>query len=187
MISAEYLPSNLNVKADWEPKYGDNVRMVTITRDVSENQENIRPTWSRLACIKTLPSTTIIHRTEEGSNYHHNKCSASELEQSSQLCFPSTFSFLSQILNKVMKNQVNQVIVVTLVCQTQLWYPQLLKMSIVNQALLPQKKQSLTESAGEEPSINWRNVFQDNDMESPQEQLLCERKIKQSCEYEVLF
>ena len=95
-----------------------------------------------------------MRRMEEGRSYHYKKCSASELEQSSQLCFLSTLSLLSQILNKVMKEQVNQVIVVIAACQAQLWYPQLIKMSIVNPVLLPQKKQSLTESTGEEPSIN---------------------------------
>ena len=71
-----------------------------------------------------------------------------ELEKRSQLCFHSILSSKSNLL----KEQVNQAIVVTSVWETQPWFPQLFHMSIYYNLAFTQK-QSHTESTGEETSL----------------------------------
>lgn len=96
--------------------------METITRKVSENHKNVISTQGRLVCVKTLLSTNyhyICHGRQNQQPY--GKCNALELEQKFQYA-SSLFALLSQLLIKVLNDQVNQVIFVTPVWQTQPQY-----------------------------------------------------------------
>ena len=65
----------------------------TNTRKIYENHKNIKKNKSRLVCYsKTLPSTIVIYKMEDGSQQYCGKRIVPELEQKSQLYFLSTLS-----------------------------------------------------------------------------------------------
>lgn len=80
-------------------------------------QKNIIPTQNRLVSLTNFPSTTIIYSIEGESN----SCKISAMHQNwyKSLNYASpSLDLLSQVLIKVLKDQVNQVIFVTLTWQT---------------------------------------------------------------------
>ena len=89
-MSAEYLPSALNVHVYWESR---NVKDNSEWKlDVSVFQEittQMGQTNSGSVCIQTLPPTSSIHCMETRPGQYSNRCIPAFLGQGVQFCFSS--------------------------------------------------------------------------------------------------
>ena len=89
---------------------------------------------------------------ETQSEQYSNKCNTTGLEQKSQLCL-SPFCMINQILHKVIREEIDQLIIVTPSWQTQPWYAQLLHLFMDNSLLLAQDNNLLQNPLGQKHSL----------------------------------
>ena len=87
-------------------------------------------------CIKGIPSNTILPVVERRSTQPSNRCIPTELETSgATVCF-SLFSMIEKVLLKAKTEEVD-VILITPSWPAQLWYSQVVELSVTEPLLLP--------------------------------------------------
>ena len=129
-MSAEYLPSALNVHVYWESR---NVKDNSEWKlDVSVFQEittQMGQTNSGSVCIQTLPPTSSIHCMETRPGSIAADVFQHPWDREYSFAF-SPFSLISRVLRKILQENIDHLILVTLIWQTRTRYAQLLKMSV---------------------------------------------------------
>ena len=136
-ITAEYLPSSLNVIADWESRH---------VEDPSDWK--LDPIIFQKICLKLgnpsidLFASRLCHQIPQYMAWkpdpHSLKTDAMSQTWSQALpyAFPP-FSLIMKVLRKVEEEKVERLMLITPTWHTQVWYPVLLQMSIMNPVLLP--------------------------------------------------
>ena len=153
-LTVEYVPSKLNVMADWESRN---------TWDSSEWKLN--PAIFQKICLVLgkpqidLFASRVSHQLPRYMSRKKDPCSVAQnaLQQNWSHMFPYAFppfNLIGQTLQKVKKHSINMIII-TPVWAAQPWYPQILEMTIHNPILLPQMLQLLSNPQGEtHPLLN---------------------------------
>ena len=149
-ITGEYLPSPLNVEADWE------------SRNVQDNSEwKLSPkVFQRICQMREVPVIDLFasRLSNQVKNYMAWKLdpfsiATDALQQNWSVhrclyAFPP-FSLILRILRKVDQEKVEKLILVTPDWQTQVWYPRVMEMSIANPILLPKLDKLLINPSGQ--------------------------------------
>ena len=143
-ISAEYLPSCLNVEADWQSRN---------TRDSSE-WKLFPQIFHQICQMKGTPeidlfASRLSHQLPKYFAWRPNPYSqGTDAMQhswgSKYLYAVPPFSMINKALNKVKQDKVGEMLLVAPTCQSQTWYQILLRMSIEKPILLPQYQYLLT-------------------------------------------
>ena len=132
-ITAEYLPSRLNVKADWES------RNVTKSFDCKLLQK----VFLKITKVLGTPSIDLFasRLCHQLLQYMAWKPVLQQIQYSrtgTNVCFPfPPSSLIGRVINKALRENVEAMILVTLTCQTQPWYTLLLRISVQRSLLLP--------------------------------------------------
>ena len=139
-ITAEYLPGNLNCKADWESRH---------QKDSSERK--LCPLIFSKICqiLGKRPEINLFasRLSDQLPSYYSwkpdpNSLGTDALQQNwyhkESICIPS-ICLDSQSTEKSRGGEVPSLIIVTPTCQTQSWYPELLLLSVRNPIILPLK------------------------------------------------
>lgn len=137
IISAEYIPSCLNVEADQRSRN---------PRDSSE-WKLLSQIFHQIFLTKGTPeiesfASHLSHQLPELLVYRSGPCS----QGTDAMKYPWTnqyfsaflyFSMINKVLNKIKQKQVEKMLFVTLTWQSQTWYPILLNMLIEKPVYLP--------------------------------------------------
>jgi len=146
-ITLEYLPSHLNIEADWE------------SRNCQDSSEwKLAPRVFRGMCQKLgqpeidLFASRLSHQLPAYMAWKPDPGSKATdaFSQSWHRLFPYAFPpfcLIGRVLTKV-RNEKCTLMLVAPVWQTQHWYPLLLEMSIRNPVLLPQHRDLLKDPSG---------------------------------------
>ena len=158
-ITAEYLPSRLNVRADWES------RNATDSSDWKLHQK------VDLKITKLLGTTTVdlfasrlCHQLPQHKAWKPdlNSFVTDAMQQDWNKMFGFAFplfSLIGRVINKVLRENVEAMILVTPTWQTQAWYTLLLRMSIQRPLLLPAPPNLLLNTLGEKhPLVKTRSL-----------------------------
>ena len=95
MLTAEYLPGRLNVRADrlGFQKFPRLKRMATISKSIPKNLCKVGIPRVGSFCIKSMPSDTILPVVESRSTQPSNRCIPTKLETSGvTVCFSPFFN-----------------------------------------------------------------------------------------------
>ena len=147
-ISAEYLPSILNVIADQESRIYHSTEWKLLPKVFA----TICKKWGTPSL--DLFASRVCHQIPAYVAWKPDPYSqgtdAFQQDWSNQVlhAFPP-FRLLNRVLNKVRQDQVSNMILVSPTWHTQPWYPELLEMSMGNPILLPHTPLLLENSAGE--------------------------------------
>ena len=158
-ITAEYLPSKLNIRADWESRN---------CRDMSDWKLDWR-IFQKITRVRGFPeidlfASRLCHQLPQYISWKPDPISigtdAFQQPWNQKLCYAfPPFSLITRVLNKVSQEKVTEMLVVTPTWKTQPWYPRLLEMYIQHPLLLPTKKNLLKISQGENhPLIKNRSL-----------------------------
>ena len=129
-MSVEYLPSALNVYADWESRNAKTNSEWKL--DVSVFQELVTHMGQLTVDLFT---SRLCHQLLH------------PWDRECDFAFPP-FSLISRVQRKILEEKIDHLIIVTPTWQTQPWYAQLLKMSVQPPFLLPQIRNLLTNPQG---------------------------------------
>ena len=133
-ITGEYLPSSMNVEADWQ------------SRNSGDHLEWKFPPqiFQRICQIKGRPEIDLFapRLSAQLPRYipwkpdpyrlvaiHVHGCNAANLVESVPLCFP-IFLMKKKVLRKISQDQVQRMLIVVPTWQSQVWYPTLLRTAI---------------------------------------------------------
>ena len=179
--TAKYLPSPLNVQADWQ------------SRNVGDSSDwKLNPTVFRNICKilgqpdMNLFASRLCHQLQNYISWKPDPFSqgTDALQMSWSHQFPYAFPpfcLISKTLAKVVQDKVHVMILISPTWQTQPWYSQLLHLSIGNPVLLPHNNSILKTQATRH--IHWfnravsgwrRGRFQAN--------LVCIRNFRKGCQ-----
>ena len=146
-MSAEYLPSALNVHADWESQNAKNNSDWKL--DVSVFQEIVthmgQPSLDLFA--SRLCHQLLRYRAWKSDPGSIATDALHRWDREYSFAFPS-FSLISRVLKKILQEKIDHLVIVTPTWQTQPWYAQFLKMSAQPPFLLPQIRNLLTNPQG---------------------------------------
>ena len=103
---------------------------------------------NRSICLQSLPSTSHLYGSETRSSESGNRRSLTEMEKpETSICFPS-FSLIGRILLRVREEGLTMILV-TPNWPAQLWFSQILDLSITETLLLPQCQRLLAVPKGQ--------------------------------------
>ena len=131
-ITAEYLPSSLNIQADWQPKnhkYSSDWKLNL--KNIFSDCENQRNTSNRPILILIEPSVTKIHVLASGPRQLCSRFPSALLWKPLQSCI---------VLNRkgtCQSKAQSLLIITTPTWQTQPWYTKLFPMSVQHPIILP--------------------------------------------------
>ena len=152
-MSAEYLPSALNVHADWESQNAkDNSDWkldISVFQEIATHMGQPTQDLFTSRLCHQLPRY-IASKPDLGSIATDAFLHPWDREYS--FAFPP-FSLISWVLRKNLQEKVDYLIIVTPTWQTQPLYAQLLKMSVQPPFLLPQIRNLLTNPQGKNHSL----------------------------------
>ena len=146
-LDVEYIPSKLNVEADWESRNW-----------VDSSEWMLNPQVFQQICLRwgypnmDLFASRVSHQLPDYMSWKPDPGSkgTDALYHSWAGLFPYAFppfSLIGRVLNKVMKHNI-RLILVTPVWVTQTWYPQLLDMIIQEPLMLPNRLNVLRNPQG---------------------------------------
>lgn len=148
-ITAEYLPGSLNIKADWESRHTEDLAEWKLCPSIF-NQISLRvgvPTIDLFA--SRLSHQVPMYYSWKADPYSigidafcHN------WDQKCLYAFPP-FALIHRVLQKVEREHVPLLILITPTWQSQTWYPELLRLSVGNPFLLPLCQDLLKNPKGE--------------------------------------
>ena len=130
------------------------IRLETSSERLFENNQTLKNPISRSVCLQAVSPASTIYDMEAISKQFCNRCNAAGLQHNVCFCIPP-FSFIIWVINKVLRENVEAMILVTSTWQTQPWHTLLLRMSIQCPLLLPARRGKLQENLG-----NGRNFKQ---------------------------
>ena len=91
-ITAEYIPSHLNVEADWESRNKVHKRVKTGPRNISSNNIDIGHPRHRFVRFQVVTTTPSLHGLETRSRQQRNRCNATDLEEPVSICLSTRFN-----------------------------------------------------------------------------------------------
>jgi len=147
-ITTEYLPSKLNVVADFESR-----------RRMGSSEWKLCPdVFSRVCQLMGEPQIDLFasrlnHQLPQYIAWRPDPYSqgTDAMQQTWTKRFPYAFPpfcLISRVLQKVLQEKVEKILIVTPTWHTQPWYPQLLQMSIARPLLLPNRSNLLKDPLG---------------------------------------
>ena len=123
-------------------------QMATISKSIPKNLCKVGIPRVGSFCIKSMPSDTILPVVESRSTQLSNRYIPTKLETSgATVCF-SPFFMIGKVLLKVKTEKVD-VILITPSWPAQLWYSQVLELSVTEPLLLPQLSNILVNPPGQ--------------------------------------
>ena len=158
-VTAEYLPSSLNIQADWQSRNH---------RDSSDWKLNPK-IFSQIVKIRGIPQIDLFasrlnHQLPKYMSWHPDpgSCAVDSLQHSWRnlygYAFPP-FCLIGKVLAKVRKDQ-SLLFIVTPAWQTQPWYAALLAMSVQHPIILPNLTTLLQGSQGGKHPLQAGNQLQ---------------------------
>ena len=134
---SEYFPSSMNVEADWQSRNLKDHSEWELLPQVFQTICHIKGKLeidlfaSRLSAQVTQYIAWKPDPYSQGTDTMQQICSNQYL-----YAFPP-FSMINKILKKIAQDQVKRTLIVASTCQSQVWYPTLLRMSLEKPLLLP--------------------------------------------------
>ena len=136
-ITTEYLPSKLNVAAEWESRNSLYSSEWMLSHQIFQKVCQIRG-FPEIDLFASRLSHQIPTYVAWKPDPHSHATDAFQQNWSHKLlyAFPP-FCMIPKVLNKTLKEQVPKLILITPAWTTQVWYPKILNMSIKSPILLP--------------------------------------------------
>ena len=141
------------------------IRLETSSESLSENNQTFRITGSRYICLQAVSPTSPIYGMEARSKQFCSGCNQQDWNKMFGFAFPP-FSLIGQVINKVLRENVEAMILVTPTWQTQLWYTLLLRMSIQRPLHFTSPPKPITKSHGRKTSFCENQVNKFSGMEN---------------------
>ena len=158
-ITAEYLPSRLNVRADWESSNVKNSSNCKLPHKIYLKITKLLGTPT-----VDLPASRLCHQLLQYMAWKPQPKSfatdAMQHDWNKMLCFAFLpFSLIGRVINKVRRENVEAMILVTPTWQTQPWYTLLLRIPIHRPLLLAALPDLLLNPLGEKhPLVKTRSL-----------------------------
>ena len=148
-ITAEYLPSELNLTADWESRNILDSSEWMLSHQIFQKVCQIRG-FPEIDLFASRLSHQIPTYVAWKPDPHSHATDAFQQNWSHKLlyAFPQ-FCMIPKVLNKTLKEKVPKLILITPAWTTQVWYPRILNMSIKSPVLLPWRKDLMKNLKGE--------------------------------------
>ena len=148
-ITAEYLPSRLNVRADWEPRNAtDSSDWKLHQRVYLKIAKPLETPTADLFASRSCHQVPQYIAWEPDQNGFATNAMQQDWNKMFRFAFPP-FSLIGRVINKVLQENVEAMILVALTWQTQPCYTLLLRMSIQLPLLLPALPNLLLNRLGE--------------------------------------
>ena len=148
-ITAEYLPSRLNVRADWEPRNAtDSSDWKLHQRVYLKIAKPLETPTADLFASRSCHQVPQYIAWEPDQNGFATNAMQQDWNKMFRFAFPP-FSLIGRVINKVLQENVEAMILVALTWQTQPCYTLLLRMSIQRPLLIPALPNLLLNCPGE--------------------------------------
>ena len=157
-ITAEYLPLRLNVRANWESRNATD----------SSNRKLHQKVYLKVTELLGTPAVDLFasrlcHQLPQymawkpDPNSFVTDVMQQDWNKMFGFAFPP-FSLIGRVINKVLRENVEAMILLTPTCQTQSWYTLVLKISIQRPLLLPALPNLLLNPLGEKHLVKTRSL-----------------------------
>ena len=142
-ITAEYLPSELNLTADWESRNILDSSEWMLSHQIFQKVCQIRG-FPEIDLFASRLSHQIPTYVAWKPDPHSHATDAFQQNWAHKFlyAFPP-FCMIPKVLNKTLKEKVPKLVLITPAWSTQVWYPKILNMSIKSPILLPRRKDIL--------------------------------------------
>ena len=123
------------------------IRVETFSKNVSKNLQYERNTQNRLVCLQSVPPDPKLCIMATRPSQSRDGRNDTGLEKQVPLCIPP-FSMITRVLNKVLRDKVQKMILITPAWPSQPWYPEALRLSIEKPVLITYQKDLLMGPTG---------------------------------------
>ena len=123
------------------------IRLETSSERLFENNQTLKNPISRSVCLQAVSPTSTIYDMEPYPSSSATDAMQQDWNTMFAFAFPP-FSFIIWVINKVLRENVEAMILVTSTWQTQPWHTLLLRMSIQHPLLLPARRGKSQENLG---------------------------------------